>query len=373
MHIFLIRHGESVANAGENYEKRIPDHLVPLTERGKAQARANGKWLKEYCDKNSVDIARARIWRSPFLRTRQTCDEFNKYLGISDIREDITLTEQQFGLFDSVPYEEWEAIYPNEFYEYERQMSNYGKFYARMPLGESPFDVAIRIHQFMGTIYRDYEKHGVDTLFVFTHGTTLRTFLLRWFHYSPEWYHEERNPKNCMIREIINNKDMGYINADEVKRTEQGEKAVFLDIDGVLNSYKYDRERGEEGNIDKSRLPLIKQLTYATNAKIVLTSSWRKHWSTCPEERDEIGEEIDNTFAEAGLTIYGKTPDIGDRAIEISEWLKENPNFTRFVILDDMFGSWGDYDDYLVKTNYRIGRGLGEEHIKAALDILGTK
>lgn len=64
----------------------------------------------------------------------------------------------------------------------------------------------------MGTIHRDYEKHGVDTLFVFTHGTTLRTFLLRWFHYSPEWYQEERNPKNCWIREIRDGKDLGYIN-----------------------------------------------------------------------------------------------------------------------------------------------------------------
>jgi broad specificity phosphatase PhoE len=135
-------------------------------------------------------------------------------LGITDIREDITLTEQQFGLFDAIPYEDWGKLYPAEFAEYERQMANVGKFYARLPLGESPFDVAIRIHQFMGTIYRDYEKHGVDTLFVFTHGTTLRTFLLRWFHYTPEWYHEEKNPKNCWIREIIDTQDLGYINVD---------------------------------------------------------------------------------------------------------------------------------------------------------------
>lgn len=212
MHIFLIRHGESVSNAGENYVNRVPDHLVPLTERGKEQARENGAWLLEYCKKNGVDLSRARIWQSPFVRTRQTAEEFNKSLGITDIREDITLTEQQFGLFDAIPQEKWGELYPDAYAEYTRQLSNYGKFYARLPLGESPFDVAVRIHQFMGTIYRDFEKHGVDTLFVFTHGTTIRTFLLRWFHYSPEWYHEERNPKNCMIREIIDNTDMGYIN-----------------------------------------------------------------------------------------------------------------------------------------------------------------
>ena len=214
MHIFLIRHGESVANAGENYVNRTPDHLVSLTERGIAQARENGKWLAEYCRDKQVDLSKARIWRSPFLRTRQTCDAFNESLQITDIREDICLTEQQFGLFDSVPEEEWGTLYPREYAEYQRQRANYGKFYARLPLGESPFDVAIRIHQFMGTIHRDAEKHGVDTLFVFTHGTTLRTFLMRWFHYSPEWYHEERNPKNCWIREICDGKDMGYINLE---------------------------------------------------------------------------------------------------------------------------------------------------------------
>ena len=212
MHIFLIRHGESVANVGENYIKRVPDHLVSLTELGKEQASENGEWLMNYCRNKNIDISKARIWRSPYLRTRQTCDEFNKYLNIADIREDITLTEQQFGLFDSVPEEDWGKLYPIEFAEYERQRANYGKFYARLPLGESPFDVAIRVHQFMGTIHRDYEKHGVDTLFIFTHGTTLRTFLLRWFHYSPEWYHEEINPKNCWIREIKDGEDIGYIN-----------------------------------------------------------------------------------------------------------------------------------------------------------------
>ncbi len=213
MRIFLIRHGESVANVGENFVKRLPDHLVPLTENGKRMARENGAWLKRYCETKGIDLSRARIWRSPFLRTRETADEFNRALGITDIREDITLIEQRYGLFDAVPEDKWEALYPKEYAEYKRQLANYGKFYAKPPEGESPYDVAIRIHQFLGTILRDYEKHGTDTLFVFTHGTTLRAFLLRYFHRSPEWYHEERNPRNCYIREIDGENDLGYINA----------------------------------------------------------------------------------------------------------------------------------------------------------------
>ena len=217
MHIFLIRHGESIANIGLNYEKRLPDHLVSLSDHGLEQAYEQGKWLAEYCKETGVDLTNARIWRSPYLRTRQTSEQFNKSLGITDIREDITLIEQQFGLFDSLPESEWAARYEIEYDEFLRQVQNQGKFYARLPLGESPFDVAIRIHQFFGTIYRDYEEHGTDTLFIFTHGTTLRTFLMRWFHYSPEWYQQEKNPKNCWIREIKDGKDLGYINKEVAK------------------------------------------------------------------------------------------------------------------------------------------------------------
>jgi len=213
MHIFLIRHGQSITNTGENFVKRIPDHLVSLSDLGKQQAYDAGVWLKQYCDEKQIDLSRARLWRSPYLRTRQTSEEINKSLHITDIKEDITLTEQRFGLFDAVPETAWSDLHPDEYEEYIRQISNQGKFYAKMPQGESPFDVAIRIHQFMGTIARDYERHGIDTLFVVSHGTAIRAFLLRWFHYSPEWYQAERNPQNCYIREIIDDVDLGYINA----------------------------------------------------------------------------------------------------------------------------------------------------------------
>ena len=207
MKIFLIRHGESTANTGDNFISRVPDHMVSLTDKGIMQANAAGKWLADYCAQNSVSLENARIWRSPYKRTRQTSEEFRKHLKIEDIREDVTLVEMQYGLFDSVPEEEWEHIFPAEYAECKRQWDNSGKFYLRYPNGESPFDVSLRVHQFMGTIKRD----KADTLFVFTHGVALRCFLLRWFHYTPEWYEKEKNPKNCWIRLIDEGRDAGYI------------------------------------------------------------------------------------------------------------------------------------------------------------------
>ena len=207
MKIFLIRHGETTANIGDNYILRTPDHLVKLTDNGIEQANMAGRWLADYCIQNKVSLENARMWRSPYLRTRQTSEEFNKHLHIGDVREDVALVELQYGLFDAVPEEEWGQKFPVEYAECKRQWDNGGKFYLRFPNGESPFDVALRVHQFMGTINRD----NADTLFVFTHGITLRCFLLRWFHYTPEWYESEKNPKNCWIRFIDEGQDAGYI------------------------------------------------------------------------------------------------------------------------------------------------------------------
>lgn len=211
MRIFLIRHGESICNTGENYKLRLPDHKVYLTEKGKQQAHHSASHLLNFLQTEDIDFEKARIWVSPYTRTRETALIFNEYLKINDMKEHINLVEQQFGLFDSLDEEEWVLKYPDEFKHYQNCKENDGKFWGRFPQGESVFDVAIRIHNFFGTILRDYEKHGIDTLFIFTHGTTLRTFLLQWFHHSPEWFQNEKNPGNCDIRYIMDKADMGYI------------------------------------------------------------------------------------------------------------------------------------------------------------------
>lgn len=77
-------------------------------------------------------------------------------------------------------------------------------------------------------------------------------------------------------------------------------KVVFLGIDGVLNSAAYDRQRDwtKRTYIDKTRLPLLKQIVDATGAEIVLSSTWREHWNKLPELCDEDGKYISECFAE---------------------------------------------------------------------------
>ena len=42
-------------------------------------------------------------------------------------------------------------------------------------------------------------------MFVVSHGTTIKTIVMNFFHYSPEWYSSELTPENCSIRLIDSN------------------------------------------------------------------------------------------------------------------------------------------------------------------------
>lgn len=154
-------------------------------------------------------------------------------------------------------------------------------------------------------------------------------------------------------------------------------KIIFLDIDGVLNSVQYDRSRThEQGNIDETRLPLLKEIVDETQALIVLSSSWRKHWSKESCQCDNIGKELNDIFSKYQLSIYDRTPcsDNNDRADEIRMWLANNDNVETFVIFDDIPFGWGvDLQEHLVKTDSRIGRGLEEKHIQKAIELLKCK
>ncbi|MBQ6282148.1 MAG: histidine phosphatase family protein [Bacilli bacterium] len=198
MKIFLIRHGESMQNTKENFSIKLPDHKVYLTDKGKKEAERAGEFLKDYCTHNTINLDSSVLWISPYERTRETARIINSHLNISKQKEDIALIEQRYGLFSDKEISEIREKYPVEFAFYDNYYKNDGKFYARLPQGESPYDVALRTRQFIETIYRDKE----DTLFIVTHGITIKTFVMNFMHYTPEWYSKEITPSNCSIRLI---------------------------------------------------------------------------------------------------------------------------------------------------------------------------
>jgi len=229
MELILVRHGYSEGNKDVKTHHLMPDHVIPLAEEGFAQAKESADKVQEYlrnkynktektsagCDDGSHH--KVRLWTSPYLRTRQTAEPFAciswkdgcKIVG--DHREDVALCEQQFGLFDGLSDEELQIKYPDEHLHYQKCEKFEGRFWARMPLGESRFDVALRVHQVFGTWQRDLEKNGIQTVIVVSHGVTIRAIVMRWLHLPFEWFEKEPNPKNCSIRIIDCGKDLGYL------------------------------------------------------------------------------------------------------------------------------------------------------------------
>ncbi len=150
-------------------------------------------------------------------------------------------------------------------------------------------------------------------------------------------------------------------------------KVIFLDFDGVLNSDKYVRSCGHFGVIiDPSRMLLLKQLIRATDARIVLSTSWREHWSPMPDKCDQTGKLINSIFKEYGLEIYDKTPDLNfKREQEIERWLADYPSVTHFAVLDDEMLAAPFMDGHFVKTS-NLRNGLDEDDVRRAVEILNT-
>lgn len=214
--ILLVRHGESIQNVGINNELRIPDHAIYLTENGKKQADLAGIALKDYFDTNGISSDSVRFWVSPYKRTRETAEIINSHINCTDIREDDMLTEIQFGIFDSIPKEKVKELFPVEWATFQNNRRFNGKFYARRPGGESPFDCEIRQKLFIDTLFRDFQNPKCpNTIVIVGHGAQINIFRKAFFHYSYEWYEAEPNPCNCGIQKITlensKNTDDGYI------------------------------------------------------------------------------------------------------------------------------------------------------------------
>lgn len=218
MRIYLVRHGESEGNVDKTLHTTLPDHAIGLTERGHTQARHVGEFFARSIFGYGNGF---RVWRSPYLRTRQTCDDMLDAIYTDPggrgckpaygVHESVLLAEQQFGLFDGLSAEQLEEKYPNETAHYDKCARLQGRYFARLPLGESRFDVTLRVHQFFGTIVRDADRHNIQNLIIVTHGTTLRAFVMQWLHLPWEWMEKEPNPKNCAVRLLEGNVDRGYV------------------------------------------------------------------------------------------------------------------------------------------------------------------
>ena len=175
-------------------------------------------------------------------------------------------------------------------------------------------------------------------------------------------------------------------------------KVIFLDIDGVLNSfqtfreiyYEYKKTGRRRVAIDENKVLLLKQIVDNTNAMLVLSSSWRNFGRM---ENDRLVtnnknlRDLVSILAKYGLFIYDITPKSreGKREVEIKKWLCNNSdNVEKFIVIDDDIDDLESFKDKeLFKTifikidsegNYLADEsGLTINHVKDAIDKLNNK
>jgi len=126
---------------------------------------------------------------------------------------------------------------------------------------------------------------------------------------------------------------------------------IFLDINGVLNTTT-------DYDFNPNCLVNLKQLVKDTNAKIVITSAWRRY--------EESLNEIIKTLKTYDIEVNGTTKILHTtRSHEINVYLEEH-EIEKFVILDDMIIE--GFPNNLVHVDKTIG--LSEEDILEAKKIL---
>ena len=177
IHIYLVRHGESLANL----RSLMAGHSdFELTEKGLEQAyiTANALVGLDFLGIHSSDLLRAVSTAAPHALLR----------GISAdaVKKSVNLRELYCGEWENRSFDELTALY-GELYTVTWRNS-FGDF--RAPGGESIPELADRIHDELVKICHGYDKYisdgGEANLLVVSHGGAIRAFWGKISHLSCE-------------------------------------------------------------------------------------------------------------------------------------------------------------------------------------------
>lgn len=79
-----------------------------------------------------------------------------------------------------------------------QERADYGHFFYRIPNGESAADAYDRISGFNESLWRQFNEPDFPSVCVLvTHGLMTRVFLMKWYHWSVEYFEDLRNINHC--------------------------------------------------------------------------------------------------------------------------------------------------------------------------------
>ena len=151
-------------------------------------------------------------------------------------------------------------------------------------------------------------------------------------------------------------------------------KVIFLDFDGVITI-------PPKWYINANKIKWIKKIIDETDAKIVVSSSWRRE-NVKETINDMIGKTkrcprnkmlywlIDNIYDVTSWFSDKKYNGTG-RGGEIQTWLDKHPEVNNYVIIDDDGDMLDEQLYHFVQTNYEDG--LTEVETKRAIKVLNRQ
>lgn len=174
--------------------------------------------------------------------------------------------------------------------------------------------------------------------------------------------------------------------------TSEVKNIIFLDIDGVLHSFNYEKYLtthdkdwyDSDGAIfDLKCIAALDTLINSTKAKIVISSSWKDSricndalsvlrgiWERRGMAGDIVG--ITPTLTPDELhKLYGLHSTQSWKGYEIDQWLKHNPQCQSFVIIDDQYVVLDSQRPFFVKTNGNTG--LTDKDTRKAIEIMSKR
>lgn len=147
-------------------------------------------------------------------------------------------------------------------------------------------------------------------------------------------------------------------------------RVIFLDFDGVLNSWRYVREEQEAGRrvqlhnpdhvLDRAAVRVLNRIVRRSGARVVISSTWR-FLHPLPKLRAML-----RAAGFRGAVIDSTPVRHVERCHEIREWLDAHPEVTTYVAIDDDVDA--HIEGHFVRTHFDAG--LTAAHVPAALAAL---
>ncbi|KAF1972746.1 phosphoglycerate mutase-like protein [Bimuria novae-zelandiae CBS 107.79] len=277
--IILVRHAQSEGNKNRDIHQFIPDHRVKLTQLGWSQAEEAGRQLRSLLKPDDT----IQFFTSPYRRTRETTEGILRTLTSDEpspspfprnkitVFEEPRLREQDFGNFQPCSAE-MERMW--------QERADYGHFFYRIPNGESAADAYDRVSGFNESMWRQFSEPDFPSVCVLvTHGLMTRVFLMKWYHWSVEYFEDLRNVNHCefivMKQSPANSK---YILENELRTWSALKKRAAADgkSNGTATSSRPTSLLGQSGNTISSPVVPIRRWGGCANGCNHDKMSWPK-------------------------------------------------------------------------------------------------